>query len=1177
MAYSDSGVPALSPTAQDLLALLRERILLFDGAMGTSIQDLHLDAAAFGGHEYEGCNENLVLTAPQFIADIHTGFLQAGSDIIETNTFGATRIVLAEYGLEDEAPAINQAAAEIARQVADRHSTPAKPRFVAGSMGPTTKTISVTGGATFGEMRAAYAEQAQGLVRGHVDLLILETAQDALNLKAGLLGIDEAFSGLGRCVPVVVCGTIETMGTTLAGQGVEALYVSLAHRELLAIGLNCATGPDFMTDHLRTLARLSRLPVVCMPNAGLPDEDGHYNESPELLSAKLERFVDQGWVNMVGGCCGTTPAHLRLLSQMLAGKKPRHHHAPRRSVVCGLEPLVIDEDKRPVLVGERTNVIGSRKFKRLITEGAFEEAAEIGRRQVRGGAQVLDVCLADPDREEREDVTTFLDMLVKKVKVPLMIDSTDARVIEAALERCQGKAIINSINLEDGEERFQKIAPLLKRYGAAVVVGCIDEDPVQGMAVTRQRKLEIARRSYELLTQQYGLEPEDLIFDPLVFPLGTGDQNYIGAGRETVEGVRLIKDAFPECKTILGISNVSFGLPPVGREVLNSVFLYDCVKAGLDMAIVNTEKLERYASIPEEERRLSEDLIYWRGEDPVAAFAAHFRQRPTRNRAETGRELPLDERLARYIIEGSKDGLIDDLNKALCGRTPLNIINGPLMAGMDEVGRLFNNNELIVAEVLQSAESMKAAVGHLEPFMEKTAEALKGVVMLATVKGDVHDIGKNLVEIILGNNGYRVVNLGIKVPPETLIDAYREYRPDIIGLSGLLVKSAQQMVVTAQDLHNAGVECPMLVGGAALTARFTASRIAPEYANLVCYASDAMNGLELANRLVDPDKRIHLVQKIVAEQERLAQQTAKPPRVVRNGRTAPHTSSVAYDHPIPSPPDLRLHVIEDHDLEEIFAYVNPTMLYGKHLGLKGKLDTLLEQQDAKAVGLHTRVRVLQDRVLAKGLIRAKGLYKFFPAQSDGNTLLVYNAAGDRVVETFEFPRQLHGEGLCLSDFVAPRTAGRMDYIALFAVTCGGGVRKLSERYKQAGQYFVSHALQALAIESAEGFAELLHRRLREMWGFADPADMTMRDRFRARYRGVRVSFGYPACPRLEDQRILFRLLPATETIGLQLTEGCMMEPEASVSALVFHHPQARYFRILEDELREFEQRPGAAG
>lgn len=1176
MPYSAPAPPPVSPLAQDLLALLRERILLFDGAMGTSIQDRHLDAAAFGGPDYEGCNEHLVLTAPHLIADIHAGFLQAGSDIIETNTFGATRIVLAEYGLEGRAVEINHAAAEIARQVADQHSTPAKPRFVAGSMGPTTKTISVTGGVTFAEMRAAYAEQAEGLIRGQVDVLVLETAQDALNLKAGLIGIDDAFYTLGLRVPVIVCGTVETMGTTLAGQGVEALYVSLAHRDLLAMGLNCATGPDFMTDHLRTLSELSRFPVMCMPNAGLPDEDGHYNESPQLLSAKLERFVDQGWVNMIGGCCGTTPAHLRLLSQMLAGKKPRQHHAPRRSVVCGLEPLVIDEDKRPVLVGERTNVIGSRKFKRLITQAAFEEAAEIGRRQVRGGAQVLDVCLADPDREEGEDMTTFLDILVKKVKVPLMIDSTDARVIEAALERCQGKAIINSINLEDGEERLQKIVPLLKRYGAAVVVGCIDEDPVQGMAVTRQRKLEIARRSYELLTQRYGLDPEDLIFDPLVFPLGTGDQNYTGAGQETVEGVRLIKHAFPECKTILGISNVSFGLPPAGREVLNSAFLYDCVKAGLDMAIVNTEKLERYASIPEEERQLSEDLIYWRGEDPVAAFAAHFRQRQTSNKAETDRELPLDERLARYIIEGSKDGLIDDLNEARQDRKPLDIINGPLMAGMDEVGRLFNNNELIVAEVLQSAESMKAAVAHLEPFMEKTAEALKGTVILATVKGDVHDIGKNLVEIILSNNGYRVVNLGIKVPPETLIEAYREHRPDIIGLSGLLVKSAQQMVVTAQDLYNAGVSCPILVGGAALTARFTASKIAPEYEGLVCYANDAMNGLDLANQLVNPDKRAHLVQRTAAEQERLAQQTAKPIRVTRNGRKAPQTSPVTHGHPIPSPPDLRLHVIEDHDLEEIFAYVNPTMLYGKHLGLKGNLDTLLEQQDEKAMGLHTQVRALQDHVLAKNLMRAKGIYKFFPAQSDGNTLLVYNAAGNQVVETFEFPRQLHGEGLCLSDFVAPRTAGRMDYIAFFAVTCGGSVRELSEHYKQAGQYLVSHAVQALAIESAEGFAELLHRRLREMWGFADPADMTMRDRFKARYRGVRVSFGYPACPRLEDQRILFRLLPA-ETIGLQLTEGFMMEPEASVSALVFHHPQAHYFSILEEELSAFEQRLAAAG
>ncbi|HEV8714619.1 MAG TPA: homocysteine S-methyltransferase family protein, partial [Candidatus Binatia bacterium] len=514
------ALPPLLSSAKDLLALLRERIVLFDGAMGTSVQARQLSATEFGGPEYEGCNEYVVLTAPQVITDIHEGFLQAGSDIIETDTFGGTRLVLAEYGLQERTVEINRVAGQLAKAIATRYSTPAKPRFVAGSMGPTTKTISVTGGVTFEQMRAAYAEQAEGLLLGGVDLLVLETAQDTLNLKAGLIGITEAIQKVGISVPVVVSGTIETMGTMLAGQGVEALYVSLAHHDLFAIGLNCATGPGFMTDHIRTLAQLSRFPVLCMPNAGLPDEEGHYNETPEMMAATLERFVNQGWVNLIGGCCGTTPAHLHLLAQMLVGKKPRVIQAPRRSVVTGLEPLIIEEDKRPVLVGERTNVIGSRKFKELIIAGAFEEGAEIGRRQVRGGAQVVDVCLADPDRDELADVTRFLEILVRKIKVPLMIDSTDARVIDEALKRSQGKAIINSINLEDGEERFEKVVPLLKRYGAAVVVGCIDEDPVQGMAVTHKRKLEVARRSYELLTQKYAVPAEDLIFDPLVFPLG---------------------------------------------------------------------------------------------------------------------------------------------------------------------------------------------------------------------------------------------------------------------------------------------------------------------------------------------------------------------------------------------------------------------------------------------------------------------------------------------------------------------------------------------------------------------------------------------------------------------------------------------------------------------------------
>ena len=694
--------------------------------------------------------------------------------------------------------------------------------------------------------------------------------QDAINCKAGLIGIERAIAATGVPAGIAVSGTIETMGTLLAGQDIEAFYTAIANHDLLWIGLNCATGPDFMTDHLRTLAEISRFPVACVPNAGLPDEEGNYNETPESLSAKLDRFVASGWVNLVGGCCGTTPAHVEALARMAAGRQQREIAPPRRSIVSGIESLVIDDDTRPVIVGERTNVLGSRKFKRLIGGAKFEEAAELGRLQVRRGAHVLDICVQDPDRDELADMSALLFTLVKKVKVPLMIDSTDAHVIEESLKRTPGKSMINSINLEDGEERFERVVPIARRYGAALVVGCIDEDKQQAQAVTRDRKLQIAERSYRLLTEKYGVEPEDIIFDPLVFPVGTGDRNYIGSGVETIEGIRLIKAAMPRAKTILGVSNVSFGLPDAGREVLNSVMLYHAVQAGLDLAIVNSEKLERYPSIPEEERRLAEDLIWWRGDDPIAAFAAYFRERKAKPTREDRKALPLDERLALYILEGSRDGLTDDLDEALTTRKPLEIINGPLMKGMDEVGRLFNANQMIVAEVLQSAEAMKAAVAHLEPHMDKADGLNKGTILLATVKGDVHDIGKNLVDIILTNNGYRVVNLGIKVPPDELIKAYEQHQPSAIGLSGLLVKSAQMMVTTAQDLKTAGVRCPIMVGGAALSARFTRIKIAPEYEGVVAYANDAMEGLDLANQLMDPQRREALTVAL-AEQTRKLQ------------------------------------------------------------------------------------------------------------------------------------------------------------------------------------------------------------------------------------------------------------------------------------------------------------------
>src|SRR5467141_4073637 len=692
----------------------------------------------------------------------------------------------------------------------------------------------------------------------------------------------------------------------VAGEGGEMLYVALELLDLFSIGLNCATGPEFMTDHLRSLAAISTRFVSVYPNAGLPDERGQYAETPASLAFKMTRFVDEGWVNVIGGCCGTTPAHIRALKALLSGRSPRVPGAREAQAVSGIEVFYPADDNRPLFVGERTNVIGSRRFKELIVAGEFEEAAEIGRAQVKNGAQVLDVCLANPDRDESGDTERFMTQITRKVKVPLMIDSTDARVLEAALRHCQGKSIVNSINLEDGEERFEKVVPLLRTYGGAVVVGCIDEDKRQGMAVTRHRKLAIAERSHELLTGKYGLPARDLIFDALVFPVGTGDANYIGSAVETIEGIRAIKARFPECKTILGISNVSFGLPAAGREVLNSVFLYHCTKAGLDYAIVNTERLERYPSIPEAERRLAEDLIYWRGDDPVAAFAAYFREK--RKAPPPPETLSLDERLARYIVEGSRDGLIDDLNAKLREAAPLEIVNGPLMRGMDEVGRLFNDNQLIVAEVLQSAEAMKTAVAHLEPHMEKSDSATRGVIVLATVKGDVHDIGKNLVEIIFGNNGYRVINLGIKVPPEDLIAAYHTHKPDAFGLSGLLVKSAQQMVVTAQDLKVAGIDIPLFVGGAALTRKFTATRISVQYGGPTIYAKDAMDGLDLANRLFGATTREALIERLRAEHERLragAEAVADP----RPAATAPARSAVSRDVSVPKPPDLDLHVL----------------------------------------------------------------------------------------------------------------------------------------------------------------------------------------------------------------------------------------------------------------------------
>ncbi|MEC9281758.1 MAG: methionine synthase [Bdellovibrionota bacterium] len=1150
-----------------LLEKSKTEILVIDGAMGTCLQNLNLTAEDFGGEELDGCNENLVMTRPEIIEDIHYKYLQAGADIIETNTFGGTPVVLAEYDLQNLYKEMNTIATQLAVKARDRYEAenPGEYRFVAGSMGPTTKAISVTGGITFDELIDNFYKQAKYLYEGGADYFLLETSQDTRNIKAGLIAINQLNSEVENPLPVAVSGTIEPMGSMLGGQAVDALVASLKHINLFYLGLNCATGPDFMTDHVRTMAEMADCAVACVPNAGLPDEDGNYLETPAMMSKVLERFMKEGWINFVGGCCGTTYGHITAFREIAKRNKARTPDADQVSDLSGIEYLAIENDGRPYLVGERTNVIGSRKFKRLIVEEKFDEASEIAKAQVKKGAHIIDVCLANPDRDELSDVTQFLDQVIKKIKVPLMIDSTDEKVIDVALTYSQGKAIINSINLEDGEERFEAVVPLAKKYGAALVVGTIDDDPKQGMAVSRERKLEVATRSYDLLTKKYGFPEEDIYWDPLVFPCATGDENYVGSAVETIEGIRLIKEKYPMTKSVLGISNISFGLPPAGREVLNSVFTYHCTQSGLDLAIVNTELFKRFSAISEEEIELCNNLLWNRGEDPVAAFADFYRDKTVTKTDKS--TLPLMERLPQYILEGSKDGLKEDLDEAMQSMKPLEIINGPLMAGMDVVGKLFNENKLIVAEVLQSAEAMKAAVAHLEQFMEKSDTQTKAKIILATVKGDVHDIGKNLVDIILSNNGYDVVNLGIKITSDQILAAVKEHGPDMIGLSGLLVKSAQQMIITADDLAKSGIDLPILVGGAALTRNFVNRKIAAAYDGTVVYAKDAMDGLAIANKIIQPESFEQLKATIASEIAELSDLNEVKKEERKEVLT--RSSKLSFVESVPEPSDYKKHVIKNTPLDLIWKFINPIMLYGRHLGLNGKLAKYigegkfneLKNMDGgqKALELYEEVEKVK-KLYRDTHFSAGAVYQFFKANGEGNTVKIFESSTDnKSSHEITFPRQNKDDGLCLSDYLNRENAS--DNICFFSVTFGNGIRELSEKLKNEGNYLHSHIVAALALESAEAYAEYLHQKIRALWGFEDSIDMTMMDRFRANYRGKRYSFGYPACPSLEDQTVLFDLLNPTPDIGVELTEGFMMDPEASVSAIVFHHPEATYYSV----------------
>ncbi|MDP6837476.1 MAG: methionine synthase [Planctomycetota bacterium] len=1163
--------------------ILSQRVLIMDGAMGTAIHALGLDLER-DFKNLENCCEVLNETAPTAIRTIHEEYLEVGCDAVETNTFGATPLTLGEFGAADRARDWNLAAARIAREACERYASDERPRFVVGSMGPGTRLPSL-GHVGFDELQASYAVQARALAEGGVDAFAVETCQDPLQIKAALSAIRAARDEADREIATIVSVTMEVTGTMLVGTDMAAAVALLDPFDIDVLALNCATGPREMGEHIRSLAKTCRSTIGVYPNAGLPQlVDGlpSYPLTPEELADWLLRFVREDGVSLVGGCCGTTPAHMREVVQMVAAAEPATRsiqHIPQVTSIYGAVPL--RQDKSLLLVGERSNANGSKAFREHLLGGDLDAMVQLGRDQLRDGSHLLDVCAAYVGRDEVADLGAVVERYRTDVPAPLMIDSTHAGAIEAALKACGGRSVINSINLEDGEERCAEILPLAREHGAAVVCLTIDED---GMAKSADEKVRIARRLFELCVDGYGMRPEDLLFDVLTFTICTGNEDDRRLGLETLEAIKRLSAELPEASTLLGLSNISFGLRPAARHVLNSVFMHHAQEAGLTAAILHPGRIEPLHRIDPQALRVAEDLIFDRRKqdyDPLQEFMALFENVEVRAKRNNTSPDDLWERLRWRIIEGERDGLAEDLELAREEKEPLAIINQDLLGGMAKVGELFGAGDMQLPFVLQSAETMKAAVRHLEPHMDSSDQTARGKLVLATVRGDVHDIGKNLVDIILSNNGYRVINLGIKVPPQELIEAYQEHQPDIIGLSGLLVKSAQMMVETVRDFREAGVACPLLVGGAALSNRFARLRIAPEHGDLVAYAPDAMAGLSLANTIQEADERQKLAAALDAETSALLKAGGLTgSRDPGDDTPAVPPARARHDFPIPNPPDLRLHVLRDFDLEQIFPYINPQMLYGRHLGFNGRYADALAAGDPSAQELRDAVRSVEEMILASSDIGAGAVFKFFPCQADGQRLLVYGSDGRTVLESFYFGRQSQREGLCLSDYVLPKSTqpsftkeGRegMDYVAMFVTSIGSGVPDLSERLRRNGRFLDSHILQALALECAEGFAELLHQQIRQMWGFGDQHDIPHQDLFRTRYRGRRYSFGYSACPRLEDQEGLFRLLDVTANIGVELTEGFMMDPEASVSALVFHHHDAKYFSLSPADIDRLDR------
>jgi 5-methyltetrahydrofolate--homocysteine methyltransferase len=1218
----------MSSTRELLEEILTDRILVLDGAMGTMIHAHQPTEEDYRGERFKShtkllknCTEVMAITQPQMIEDIHTLYLEAGADIIETDSFNSNALSMADYDLQDYVVELNQAAAQIARRAADKMTlkTPDRPRFVAGSVGPTNKTLNISGNVndpgyratTWDEMVAAYSEQVHGLVTGGVDLLLAETAFDTLNMKACLFAIDEYFQTRGISLPVMVSTTIFNGGKTLTAQSVEAFWASVSQFDMLSVGINCALGPEQMRPYLERLSEIAPVRISCYPNAGLPNVMGGFDETPDQMGRALREWAQNGWLNIVGGCCGTTPSHIKAIAEAVANAKPRVRPVvPTFSTFSGTELLTIRPETNFVMVGERTNITGSRKFARLIRDGKYDDAITVARDQVQGGANILDVNMDEGLIDGPKAMTRFLNLLAAEpdlAEVPIMVDSSNFAVIEAGLKCIQGKGIVNSISLKEGEEKFLEQARLVRRYGAAAVVMAFVDDGVipgmpKGQAVLAADKVAICKHSYKLLTEEVGFKPSDIIFDCNILTVGTGMEEHNNYAVEFIEAVRELKRIFPESKTSGGVSNVSFSFRgnDVVREAMNAAFLYHAIKAGLDMGIVNPGQLEVYEEIPKDLLERVEDVLLNRRPDATDRLTEFSESIKTKGKKATGPDLtwrnePVEKRLEHALIKGIIDYIDVDVEEARHNyERPLHIIEGPLMDGMNVVGDLFGAGKMFLPQVVKSARVMKKAVAYLMPYMEAekakggvTERKARGKILMATVKGDVHDIGKNIVGVVLGCNDYEVIDIGVMVPCEQILQKAREEGVDMIGLSGLITPSLDEMVHVAKEMKREGFTIPLLIGGATTSSKHTAVKIAQNYGATVIHVKDASRCVGVVDRLVRPETRVEFDRENRAHQERERASFARKQQrnLVPYSEALEKRFTIDWNNsPGSTPTFLGTRTLRDVPLAEIVPFIDWSPFFSAW-ELKGKYPKILSDPEVGHVAteLFQDARTLLDRIIKEKLLQAHGVYGFFPANSDGDDIIVWTDE-TRSVEKTRFHalrQQWQREGQTsfrsLADYLAPVSSGVADYLGAFAVTAGFGAEELAEKFKAELDDVNAIMAKALADRLAEAFAEKLHQQARRDWGFGHDENLSNDELIDEKYRGIRPAPGYPACPDHTEKWTLWDLLDVKNATGMWLTESLAMVPAASVSGFYFERPEARYFAvdmITKDQVTDYARRKG---